>query len=70
MSLHTPYFFIKAYTPEESTVCHNCDGSINFMATDQISDKTKRLIEMAFAEGERRMAKKLRDLLEVKNATD
>lgn len=66
MSLHTPYFFIKAYTPEESTICHNCDGRVNFMATDSINDRTKILIELALAEGERRMAKKLRDLLEIR----
>lgn len=66
MSLHPPYFFIKEGTDTPFQVCHNCNGGVDFMVTSNLDEKTKYLVEMAIAEGERRRAKKLRDLLEIK----
>lgn len=65
MSLHKPYFFIKQSSENTTLVCYNCDGALNFMATEHIDEKTERLLNMAFEEGERRMAQKMCDLLGV-----
>lgn len=62
MSIHHPYFFIKP-TVEGSRICHNCDGGIGFMATEDISEETKRLVELAIEEGKRQKAKEIADAL-------
>ena len=62
MSLHTPYFFLKA-TETGTRICHNYDGGIDRMATEDISERTKRLIELAIEEGKRQKAKEIADAL-------
>ena len=64
MSLCKPYFFIKE-TDTGYITCHNCDGASNFMSSEPINSNIKHLLEFALAEGERRMAQKMRDLLGV-----
>ena len=53
MSLYTPYFFFKDDT---NRICHNCDGGVNFMATDDLDDRTKNLVLWAIEEGKRQKA--------------
>lgn len=64
MSLNIPYFECK---PREEghlmRVRHNCNGAINFVAEDEIDDRTANLILMAIEEGKRRRSREIQDLL-------
>lgn len=62
MSLHTPYFFLKE-TETGMRVCHNCDGAIKFMVTDNIDEKTSHLITMAIEQGKRLKAHEIASAL-------
>lgn len=63
MALHAPYFFIKDKDTEGYMVCHNCDGRVAFMATDDLDEKTYQLIELALEEGKRRKAEEIISIL-------
>lgn len=65
MSLHSPYFFIKE-SEGKNTLCHNCNGGIGFMATEDLDDKTVRFIEMGIEEGKRRKAREIAECLGIK----
>ena len=42
---------------------HNCNGSVSFRATDNVDEKTARLIELAILEGQRRRSREINNLL-------
>lgn len=65
MSLHKPYFFIRTEDNEHFHVFHNCDGALDFRASDIVDESTKRLLEMAIEEGKRQKAEELRRVLGV-----
>ena len=64
MSLHKPFFVVKP-TDEKDVfrVEHNCNGALNFRATDDVGEKTARLLELALLEGQRRMGRALNEML-------
>jgi len=62
MSLTSAYFFMKE-TDDGTRICHNCNGGVSFMATDDIAERTKYLITLAIEEGKRQKAKEIREAL-------
>ena len=65
MSLRTPYFFIKE-TEQGKRVCHNCDGGVAFMATEDINSDVAYLITLAIEHGKREKAEEIKKALGVK----
>ena len=62
MSLYKPYFRVRA-EDDMFKVEHNCNGSLNFMATDIVDPETARLINFAMQEGARRKGGEIMDAL-------
>lgn len=65
MSLYRPWFECKPIpNTTDYEVRHNCDGRINFAASDVVDEKTARLIQLAFEEGKRERSREFSKLLE------
>jgi len=65
MSLHKPYFAVVD-TRGKHQVQHNCDGGINFMARDDLTEQEYRLILLALEEGKRMKAREITEALGLK----
>ena len=64
MSLNKPFFSCEP-TSDAAVfkLRHNCNGSLNFAATDDIDATTARLIVLAIEEGKRIRSREISQLL-------
>lgn len=58
MSLYPPYFLV-GIKDQKRIVAHNCNGGLNFRASDEITEETEQLILLAIDEGMRRKAQEI-----------
>ena len=62
MSLYKPYFVVTA-EGDKFKIEHNCNGNLNFRATDIVDPDTARLINFAMQEGARRKGAEIMNAL-------
>lgn len=64
MSLHKPVFYTRKET--HTHVFHNCNGSLDFISSEMVTDREAYLIGLAIEEGKRQKALELAQALGLK----
>ncbi len=65
MLLYKPYFRIVIFASRPGATCveHNCNGSLYFRCTEEVSEETASLLNMAIEEGKRIRSREIAALI-------